>query len=152
MSKKIISVTPKGIRESIVGDANELPSSVELRKQGVLETSTPQFVGVSGSVVTASIESKYLFAATGSTIALPRDVPVGTEVTVYDHTLGADSSEITIIVDGSGSVPFGISGFGSIVLSSFGGHLNFIKVEEGSYDVVGQQVTSSWSVLLPFTS
>jgi hypothetical protein len=151
MSKKIISVTTRGIRESIVGDARDLPSSVEFRKSG-LESSEPSFVGVSGTIVTASIDSKYLLAATGSTIALPRDVPAGTEIFISDYTLGSGASPITIVVDGSGSLPYGISGQESFELGEAATTAHLLKVDEGSVEISGQLATSSWIILIGYSS
>lgn len=152
MSKRIIRVTKNGIRESIVGDSSSPQKSVEFIKEGVAEVSSLSFVGVSGTIVTASIDSKYLLAATGSTIALPRDVPAGAEIFISDYTAGAGTTPITIVVDGSGTLPYGISGQESFSLTSPAETAHLIKVEEGSFEIPSQLVTSSWIVLFPYSS
>ena len=96
MSKKIISVTSKGVRESVSGDSRALPTSAELK----LETSKVESLLSVSSLQTGTLSShSAVLAGTPSVVILPSEPTLGQRVTVLvggGQAMGISSSAYPI--------------------------------------------------------
>lgn len=81
MSKKIISITKEGVRESISGNAQALPSSAELRFDGaaLVESVLDIAEATTGSVAGHS----FVVLNGAGVVVLPANPTSGQKVTVY---------------------------------------------------------------------
>lgn len=112
MSKKIITCTSQGIRESISGGAQSIPSSAEFRLSGaaLVENTTYVAAAATGTLTTETVA----VTLGGGLIVLPASPTVGQRVTVFvsDATPGTPATGV------SASHTIGDSGALGINLSS----------------------------------
>ena len=136
MSKKIVKITKEGVRESISGNAQELPSSAQFKLEGV------EFVQDVLSVVseaTGTVGSESLvFAISPAVVVFPENPTSGQKITVV-ATVGSGPSvgvSASHNVDGlKKAIAFGpqnsFSAVRSFYFIEFGGQTMWISGDQG---------------------